>query len=40
MLVRLRLARPLVLNGVEEKGVKGGRHLFPKLKQAFAGVHR
>ena len=31
---------PLVLNGVEEKVVKGGRHLFPKLKQAFAGVHR
>jgi len=29
---------PLVLNGVEEKVVKGGRHLFPKLKQAFAGV--
>jgi hypothetical protein len=26
---------PLVLNGVEEKVVKGGRHLFPKLKEAF-----
>jgi ketol-acid reductoisomerase len=29
---------PLVLNGVEEKVVKGGRHLLPKLKDAFAGV--
>jgi ketol-acid reductoisomerase len=29
---------PLVLNGVEEQVVKGGRHLFPKLKQAFKDV--
>jgi len=29
---------PLVLNGVEEKVVKGGRHLFPKLKEAFKDV--
>jgi ketol-acid reductoisomerase len=29
---------PLVLNGVQEQVVKGGRHLFPKLKEAFAGV--